>query len=134
LEGRSDAERHPQREQQHHSLSKFDRDLAGGVHRQEHLVRLPGERLRCGSQLRRIHPMMKRLHRDQEGVALIMALFVAFVVLMLSIYVIDQATHNQSRAAYDRKRLTAQNAAEAGINWWFNAVQNSPVQNLQLTP
>jgi Tfp pilus assembly protein PilX len=78
--------------------------------------------------------MMKRLHREQEGVALIMALFVAFVILMLSIYVIDQATHNQSRAAYDRKRLTAENAAEAGINWWFNSVQNSPVENLQLTP
>ena len=47
---------------------------------------------------------------------LIFALFVAFVVLMLSIYVLDQATHNQSRAAYDRKRLTATNAAEAGLS------------------
>jgi Tfp pilus assembly protein PilX len=77
--------------------------------------------------------MLKRLHRDERGVTLIFAMFVAFVVLLLSIYVIDQATHNQSRAAYDRKRLTATNAAEAGLNWWFNSVQTSAVQNLRQT-
>jgi Tfp pilus assembly protein PilX len=77
--------------------------------------------------------MLRRFHRDERGVTLIFALFVSFVVLMLSIYVLDQATHNQSRAAYDRKRLTATNAAEAGLNWWFNSVQNSAVENVRLT-
>ncbi|MBI3648784.1 MAG: pilus assembly PilX N-terminal domain-containing protein [Actinobacteria bacterium] len=76
--------------------------------------------------------MLQRLNRDERGATLIMALLVAFVVLMLSIYVIAQATHNQSRAAYDRKRLTAEYAAEAGLNWYFNSIQNSAVESLQL--
>ena len=81
--------------------------------------------------------MLTRLHRDERGVTLIFALLVAFVVLMLSIYVLAQATHNQTQAAQDRKRLTAQNAAEAGLNWFFNNIQNAPASSsssMQMTP
>jgi Tfp pilus assembly protein PilX len=76
---------------------------------------------------------LRRVHRDEGGVALIMAMMVAFVVLLLSIYVLGQATHNQQQAAYDRDRLTAANAAEAGLDWWYQKVQNTVVENLPLT-
>ncbi len=76
---------------------------------------------------------LRKLHRDEGGVALIMAMMVAFVVLLLSIYVLGQATHNQQQAAYDRDRLTAANAAEAGLDWWYQKVQNTVVENLPLT-
>jgi Tfp pilus assembly protein PilX len=81
--------------------------------------------------------MLKRLNGDEQGVALIMALMVTFVVLLLSVYVLTQATHNQAQGAYDRKRLTAETAAEAGLNWFFNNVQKSPASStttLQTTP
>jgi Tfp pilus assembly protein PilX len=81
--------------------------------------------------------MLKRLHGDEQGVALIMALMITFVVLLLSIYVLAQATHNQAQGAYDRKRLTAETAAEAGLDWFFNNVQNAPATStstLRTTP
>jgi len=77
--------------------------------------------------------MLRRLHRDERGVAMVMAILVAFVVLTLSIYMIDQAVRNQNNAGYDRKRLMAVNAAEAGINWFFNTLENTNVESLQQT-
>jgi hypothetical protein len=75
--------------------------------------------------------MIRRLHRDEGGVAMIMSILVAFVVLTLSIYMIEQATRSQQQAARDRKRLTAISAAEAGVNWYFNHFENSGVTTLQ---
>jgi len=79
-----------------------------------------------------MRPLLTRLHREERGVAMIVALMVSFVVLMLSIYVLDQAVHNQRQAAYDRERLTAQGGAEAGVNYWYNTIQNSAVANLPM--
>jgi Tfp pilus assembly protein PilX len=81
--------------------------------------------------------MFIRLHRDERGVTLIFALLATFVVLLLSIYVLDQSLRSQDQAARDRKRLTAENAAEAGLNWFFNNIQNAPATSnstLQMTP
>lgn len=81
--------------------------------------------------------MFIRLHRDERGVTLIFALLATFVVMLLSVYVLDQSLRNQDQAARDRKRLTAENAAEAGLNWFFNNIQNAPATlttTLQMTP
>jgi hypothetical protein len=64
---------------------------------------------------------------------MIMSILVAFVVLTLSIYMIEQATRSQEQAARDRKRLTAVVAAEAGVNWYFNHIETADPEELAAT-
>ena len=61
--------------------------------------------------------------RDEEGVALVVALLVSFVVMMLSTVVISQAIHGSDQSAYNRTRLTSVNAAEAGLGSYFNYLE-----------
>ena len=80
--------------------------------------------------------MLMRLRSEERGVALVMAVMVTFVVLLLSTVVISQAIHNTGQASYDRKRLTAVNAAEAGINWFYDNMEHavtSPTTSLLQT-
>lgn len=78
--------------------------------------------------------MMRRLHRDERGVALIVAIMVSFVVLLLSVAVIDQAINNVENSAADRTRVTSVNAAEGGLNWFFNHFEKTAVGSLRTTP
>ena len=45
---------------------------------------------------------------------MVIAMLVVFVVVLLSIVVLDMSVHNTGQAAYDRKRVTSIAAAEAG--------------------
>jgi hypothetical protein len=67
---------------------------------------------------------------DEAGMAMVMAVLVTFVVFMLSIVVLQQAIHNVNTSAYDRGRLTAVSAAEAGLDWAYNKLENTSVTNL----
>jgi len=82
--------------------------------------------------------MLTRLRSEERGVALVLAVMVTFVVLLLSTVVISQAIHNTGQAGYDRKRLTAVNAAEAGIDWFYDnmehAVTTPTSSSLQTAP
>ena len=82
--------------------------------------------------------MLTRLRSEERGMALVLAVMVTFVVLLLSTVVISQAIHNTGRAGYDRKRLTAVNAAEAGIDWFYDnmehAVTTPTSSSLQTAP
>ena len=49
--------------------------------------------------------MIRRMHHDERGVALIVAIMVSFVVLLLSVAVIDQAVNNVENSAADRTRV-----------------------------
>ncbi len=77
--------------------------------------------------------MIRRLHQDERGVALIVAIMVSFVVLLLSVAVIDQAINNVENSAADRTRVTSVNAAEAGLNWFFNHFEKTAVGSLRTT-
>ena len=77
--------------------------------------------------------MIRGLHKDERGVALIVAIMVSFVVLLLSVAVIDQAVSNVENSAADRTRVTSVNAAEAGLNWFFNHYEKTAVGSLQST-
>ena len=68
--------------------------------------------------------------RQEDGVALIVALMVTFVVLLLSTVVISQAIHGTDQSAYNRQRLTSVNAAEAGLDNYFNYLEVTPVLEL----
>lgn len=73
---------------------------------------------------------LSRLHRDEGGVAMVIAMMVVFVVVLLSIVVLDMSIHNTGQAAYDRKRVTSIGAAEAGINRAWNLVQFTEPESL----
>ena len=57
--------------------------------------------------------MLKRLRDEERGVAMIMALAVAFVVLLTTV-VVAQSIHSLDSSGYDRERLLSINAAGPG--------------------
>ena len=74
--------------------------------------------------------MFERLKRDERGAALIISLMVAFVVLLLSIYVVDLSIHSSTQSSYDRKRVLSVSAAEAGLNEFWALVQTTAPEHL----
>jgi hypothetical protein len=71
--------------------------------------------------------MLNRLRRDERGMALIIALLITFVIVLLSITVVDLAIHNVQQSAYDRKRVQSVNSSEAGVDFVWNKIeQTSP--------
>ena len=78
----------------------------------------------------RLHRACSWLHREESGVAMVIAMMVVFVVVLLSIVVFDMSIHNTGQAAYDRKRVTSIAAAEAGIDRAWNLVQFTAPGNL----
>ncbi|MFB3737400.1 MAG: hypothetical protein ACE14W_00365 [Candidatus Velamenicoccus archaeovorus] len=74
--------------------------------------------------------MVKRLRDDERGVAMIVALLVSFVVLLLSIYVVDLSIHNSTSSAYDRTRVQSIASAEAGVNAFWSIMATTPPEEL----
>jgi hypothetical protein len=71
--------------------------------------------------------MLSRLRREEQGMALIIALLITFVIVLLSITVIDLAIHNVQQSAYDRKRVESVHSSEAGVDFVWNKIeQTSP--------
>jgi Tfp pilus assembly protein PilX len=73
------------------------------------------------------------IHDDERGMALVVSLMVAFVVLMLSTIVVAQSIHSLDASGLDRRRLTAVNAAEAGTAAWWEDLQTTPLSSLDCT-
>src|SRR5262245_8754882 len=71
----------------------------------------------------KLYRACSRVHREESGIAMVIAMMVVFVVVLLSIVVLDMSIHNTGQAAYDRKRVTSIAAAEAGIDRAWNLVQ-----------
>ena len=76
---------------------------------------------------------LKRLHGDEQGMALIVSMMVAFVILMLSTVVVAQSIHSLNASGYDRQRLGSYNAAEAGANAWWEDLQTTALASLSCT-
>jgi Tfp pilus assembly protein PilX len=74
--------------------------------------------------------MLIRWRREEEGIALVVSLMVAFVVMLLATVIFSQAVHNSDRSAYGRNRLTAVSTAEAGLNYWYNYLQTTSPSSL----
>ena len=74
--------------------------------------------------------MLERFHRAEKGVAMIVALLVSFVVLIISISVMTISIHSLQSSGYDRERLLSVNAAEAGLNRWFEKLEVTPLSQL----
>ena len=78
--------------------------------------------------------MLTRLRDDERGVAMIIAVSVAFVVLLLATVVVAQSIHSIDSSGYDRERLLSVNAAEAGTNQWYAYLQTTPSLNMSVDP
>jgi len=78
--------------------------------------------------------MLTRLRDEEGGVAMIMALAVAFVVLLLTTVVVAQSIHSLESSGYDRERLLSVNAAEAGTNEWYAYLQSTPALSMSVDP
>lgn len=78
--------------------------------------------------------MLTRLRDEEGGVAMIMALGVAFVVLLLTTVVVAQSIHSLESSGYDRERLLSVNAAEAGTNEWYAYLQSTPSVSMAASP
>ena len=68
--------------------------------------------------------MIKKFN-EERGIAMVTALMVSLVVLFLSIVVVALSLHNSTISAFDRKRIQAVDAAEAGIDAWFSGLVTS---------
>jgi len=68
---------------------------------------------------------MKRFRRE-EGFAMVTAILVSLVVLSLSVVVVNLAIHNSSQSAFDRDRVMAINAAEAGLDNYLSLLSKNP--------
>jgi hypothetical protein len=66
---------------------------------------------------------LARRLRAQEGFAMVTALLLSMVVVFLCITIISVSVHNSSSSTYDRKRLVAINAAEAGVDAYLSALR-----------
>jgi hypothetical protein len=66
---------------------------------------------------------------EERGVAMITALLVSVIVVSLSAVAIELAVHNVGTSAYDRKRVQAVSAAEAGIDATMEQLQTAQAQS-----
>jgi Tfp pilus assembly protein PilX len=71
-----------------------------------------------------------RIREDERGVAMVVAIMVLFVVLLLSAVVYAESVHNSGQSANNRKRLQSVDAAEAGLDYFFNCVGHTAPASL----
>ena len=70
--------------------------------------------------------MLASIRDDEQGVAMVVAVMVVFVVLLLATVVFSQAVHDTTASGNDRKRLQSVDAAEAGLDYFFNYLEQTP--------
>ena len=78
--------------------------------------------------------MLNRIRNEERGVAMVVSLMVAFVVLLLSTVVVSQAIHSSDQSGYDRERLQSVNTAEAGLDYYYNYLASTPVTSMTTNP
>jgi hypothetical protein len=66
-----------------------------------------------------------RRFSDERGVAMVTALLVTLVVASLGLVVVQLSAHNATSSAFDRKRVQAVDAAEAGIELYFASLRQA---------
>jgi hypothetical protein len=66
--------------------------------------------------------MLSRIHKQEEGVAIITAVLTSAIVVLLGTTVVQLAVHNSEGSAYDRRHVQSIAAAEAGIDFYFSAL------------
>jgi hypothetical protein len=66
-----------------------------------------------------------RRARGEDGIAMILALGVSFVLFLFVLATVSLSLHSNRSSSLDRKRVSALAAAEAGINYYLSALDSS---------
>jgi Tfp pilus assembly protein PilX len=74
--------------------------------------------------------MFRRIQHEERGIALITALMIVFVLAALGLTVVQLSLHNSDASNLDRKRVQSVNAAEAGVDYTWNALEQTAPQTL----
>lgn len=74
---------------------------------------------------------MRTLDAQEDGVAMITAIMVSFVVLALSVASVQLAVHNSEASGYDRRRVQAIAAAEAGVDYYLSHLASTTLPSVQ---
>jgi Flp pilus assembly pilin Flp/cytoskeletal protein CcmA (bactofilin family) len=74
--------------------------------------------------MRKVQTMFRRFRDDEDGMAMVVSLLVAFVVLLLSVYVVQLGVHNVQQSGYNRSRLISVTAAESGVDDYYSYLGN----------
>ncbi|MFM8304459.1 MAG: hypothetical protein ACKOA9_09210, partial [Actinomycetota bacterium] len=77
---------------------------------------------------------LRRLAGRDEGVALVVALAITLIVFVITTAILADAFHNVVGSANSRARLSAINAAEAGIDAYSAVLENSSIDKLTTAP
>jgi len=76
--------------------------------------------------------MLKRLRGDERGAVLVTAVLASAIVLLLSISAVSVAIHNTNESGYDRGRLQAIGAAEAGVDAYYSMLNTTQFTSANL--
>jgi hypothetical protein len=77
--------------------------------------------------------MLGPVRGEERGAAMVTALLVTFVVLLLSIFVVNLSIHSVGTSSYDRNRVLSISAAEAGVNDLWSVLRASAPAALPCT-
>ncbi|MDP9342455.1 MAG: hypothetical protein M3Q23_10265 [Actinomycetota bacterium] len=72
--------------------------------------------------------------RREDGFAMVTALLVSFVVAMIVLVAIQTALHNSQQSGYDRRRVQALEASEAGLNYYYSLLSSTPYASYPCSP
>jgi cytoskeletal protein CcmA (bactofilin family)/Tfp pilus assembly protein PilX len=78
--------------------------------------------------------LLRRLRerlRDEQGMAIVVAMILSMVVVTLGVTSVGLAIHNSEQSSYDRRHVQSIHAAEAGINYYFSHLQSGGVSEFQ---
>lgn len=75
-----------------------------------------------------------RRARSEDGFALVVALVITLLVFLLTTAMLADAFHNIVGSANSRERLTAINAAEAGVSWYARLLESTGLGGLTSAP
>ncbi len=78
--------------------------------------------------------MLSRIHRDEEGVAIITAVISSMIVVILGTSVVQLALHSGDASARDRHRVQAIGAAESGLDYYMSFLTATGGQELPCPP
>ena len=76
---------------------------------------------------------MRRLRRNDEGIAMITAILVTMVVLMLGSVSVTMAIHNSESSGFDKRRVLAVAAAEGGLDYYASHLASNNISTIQCT-
>jgi hypothetical protein len=77
--------------------------------------------------------ILRRLMDREDGLAMVTAVIVTFVIVAFSAVLVQLSLHNSESSAVDRGRVAAVNAAEAGINVVYSQMERYGFASLPCT-